>query len=374
MSDLVEKVQWLQIHDDAARRIGERGRMLAESLDYSGELECAGRTISAALRYFAGRPEAVLRFGTAEDDNGYLRDGWSDPEDGGVPAVGWESRLELPRPVAAESFVLTLDLSPCTDLPAPPAQRVAVAVNGEILCEAVLSARQSLRCRVPRRTMETADRLTVTLLHPDATSLASKKHPLDDRALSLVLHGLTLSPRSIDAKTGPASMEVLPPDPMRPTRMPFPEEQLYGPDIWLPPETRLARVKTTWGTVIFADEDCGTLRHGPEASSPRNVMLADNKGTAYLFHIAPDGTRYSVRVTPETQGPGKDAPPGEITAQFQAFRVMPVIADERSGFGLQCGGLLLCAEADGRVTLSRKTLGPWERFQLVNTPRSGGER
>ena len=47
--------------------------------------------------------------------------------------MGHESRLELPRPVAAESYVLTVDVSPFTDAPAPPAQRVTVVINGEVL-------------------------------------------------------------------------------------------------------------------------------------------------------------------------------------------------------------------------------------------------
>jgi hypothetical protein len=367
MSDLVDKIRWLIKHDDTARRIGENGQAVALSLSYEAELKAAGRTIAAAARYFGGQPETELQFGLDMPDEARLLNGWTAPREDGLPTLGDESRLELQRPVAAESFVLTLDLSPFTEVPAPPAQRVVVAVNGEILREAVLSARQSLRCRVPRRTVEAADQLTVALLHPDATALASGANPLDDRTLSLVLHRLTLTPTSIDAKTSAATMGTLPPDPIRPTRERF-RAELYGPDIWDPPETRLGRVKTHWGTVIFADTDRGTLRHGPESSSPSNVILAENRGTAYLFHVAPDGSRYTVRVTPERQGLSKGSPPGETAARFQAFRTLPATADEPSVFGLQSGGLLLCAEADGRVTLSRNTLGPWEGFQLVDPP------
>lgn len=133
MSDLVEKVEWLRSHDDAGRQIGERGRALALSLDYLTEVERAGRTISAALRYFSGRPEMVLQFGSGEHDNVYLRDGWSEPEDGGVPAVGWESRIELPWPIAAGDFVLTLDVSRVDGSAMPASQHVDVQVNGHIL-------------------------------------------------------------------------------------------------------------------------------------------------------------------------------------------------------------------------------------------------
>ncbi len=54
MSDLVEKILWLRSHDDEARRIGEAGKKLADSLDYRSELVRGRRTVTAALRYFAG--------------------------------------------------------------------------------------------------------------------------------------------------------------------------------------------------------------------------------------------------------------------------------------------------------------------------------
>ena len=52
MSDLVEKILWLRSHDDQARRIGEAGKQLADSLDYRGEILRAGGTIDDALRHF----------------------------------------------------------------------------------------------------------------------------------------------------------------------------------------------------------------------------------------------------------------------------------------------------------------------------------
>ena len=138
MSDLVEKVEWLRMHDDTARYIGENGQALALSLSYEAELKTAGRTIAAAARYFGGQSETELQFGLDIPAEARLLDGWAAPREDGLPTLGHESRLELPRPIAAESFVLTLDVSPCVDPPAPPAQRVVVVVNGEILREAVL--------------------------------------------------------------------------------------------------------------------------------------------------------------------------------------------------------------------------------------------
>ena len=137
-----------------------------------------------------------------------LVDGWTAPCEDGLLTVGHESRLELPRPVVGESYVLALDVSPFTDAPAPPAQRLAVVLNGEVLSEIVLISRRLVRCRVPRRTVESAEKLAITLLHPDATPLASASNPLDDRALSMILHSLTLSPASVHARTGGTGADV----------------------------------------------------------------------------------------------------------------------------------------------------------------------
>ena len=129
MSDLIEKVRWLQAHDDAARAIGDHGRTLARSLDYEGELKSASRTIEAALRYFAGQPESELLFGIGGNGHAQLREGWFAPHSDGVAARDFESCIELPRPIAPQDFVLSLDISPVTAIPV--GQRIVVAANGK---------------------------------------------------------------------------------------------------------------------------------------------------------------------------------------------------------------------------------------------------
>ena len=299
MSDLVEKIEWLRAHDDVARRIGENGHALAMSLSYDGEIRVAGRTIAAAIRYFSNRPDAELQFRSEIPKDVRLLDGWAGPTKEGVLTLGQSSRLDLPRPVASEAFVLTLDLSPFTEEPAPPVQRIGVVVNGEVLREAILSERIMLRYRVPWQTIMAADCLNITLLHPDATSLASASRALDSRPLSLVLHGLTLTPYSVYLATVGKKLDVLPPDPVRPVRkvsgearLPSPytpyrvigsgnddgvgaaseETYLYGPDVWVPPEAFLNCIQTHWGTLVFADIAHGTLRHGPEKSEPKKCI------------------------------------------------------------------------------------------------------
>jgi hypothetical protein len=50
MDDLVEKIDWLTNHDEAASRIGSAGRSLAESLGYTSEVNAGAATIGKVLR------------------------------------------------------------------------------------------------------------------------------------------------------------------------------------------------------------------------------------------------------------------------------------------------------------------------------------
>ncbi len=50
LSDLVDKIRWLKLHDEVAQRIGSAGRELAETATLETELKQAVHTITAALR------------------------------------------------------------------------------------------------------------------------------------------------------------------------------------------------------------------------------------------------------------------------------------------------------------------------------------
>jgi hypothetical protein len=355
MSDLVEKIRWLHEHDDTARAIGEQGQALALSMDFEGEVQRAGRTISAALRYFALRPETELHFGAGHGGNACLRDGWSELRADGVVAGGFESRLRLPRPVADEDFVLSLDLSLPAEPPAPSPQRVIVLANGEVLLEAALTERQILHFPLSRRTIEADEALSITVLHPDGKMAASAVHPLDTRIASMVLHRLLLTPAGTHATHG------LPPSPTAK------HEESASPPAQQPMRLLEAcieqtRILTSHDSVVFADPATGQLRHGPLAFSPGNVFLAAEGDLACLLHQGPDGVKRPIRVLP-----GVDPRPGsgfahEDTASPDQFRMA---AAPGSAFGLARSGLLLCAESDGRITLSRQQLGPWERFRKL---------
>jgi Glycosyl transferase family 90 len=71
MSDLIEKIEWLQAHDDTARRVGINGRALALAIDYESQLALSREIISDALEYFAERTE----FHTVSSDRDCLKSG-----------------------------------------------------------------------------------------------------------------------------------------------------------------------------------------------------------------------------------------------------------------------------------------------------------
>ena len=231
MSDLVEKVQWLTVHDNTARAIGRNGCLLAESLDYAGELERAVPVIGAALRYFSGQPEAVVRFAPGQKENGASHSGLPETENGGAAPEGFETRFKLARPIVNEDFVLTLEISPIVGPSLPVAQRLCVIANGEILRQASLTARTELDCFLPRRLISQSDELTITLLHPDAVYSASAARPLDARTLSIVLHHLKLTAASLHraVTTEPPIADGAP---TRPTRQGAIMHALYGRDVW----------------------------------------------------------------------------------------------------------------------------------------------
>jgi len=67
-----------------------------------------------------------------------------------------------------------------------------VVANGEVLLETKLTERRALHCALSRRTIEAGETLLVKLLHPDAQISASAAHPLNDEAVSTMLHGVSL--------------------------------------------------------------------------------------------------------------------------------------------------------------------------------------
>jgi hypothetical protein len=361
MSDLVEKIKWLRAHDSVAQTIGENGRALAFSLEYDNELSQSTRTIEAALRYFAGQPELSVTFGSDADGNAMLRDGWHPPEERGVPAHGPESRLELERPVAATDAIIFLDISAYTDPPGPSAQRVAISANGTIVHQSKIQGRERLRCPLTHEVIISAPTLRLTLLQPDACVLASPLRPLDERPLSLILHELSLHPVSalLDGSQASATVRSA-----KTLSQPPPDHGAHDPlSDGVPVEMLRVPLQylTTWHeTIVMVDIATRSLRHGLVGASARNAYFAVNGARGCILRMAVDGSLHAIQVPPAPGGGAINSASPDGAPQL--FDVVPV---DGGGFGLRNQGLYLCAEPDGRVTLSRSQLSWWETFKAV---------
>ena len=101
------------------------------------------------------------------------------------------------------------------------------------------------------------------------------------------------------------------------------------------------RAFTWWGTVLYVDIFTNELRHGPAAICPYNVRIVLDKSHATIM--------------------------SDYSMDEQA-RVMPHMVEvnqiNQRWTGLRAEGFFLCAEPDGRVTLSRKECREWEMFEL----------
>jgi hypothetical protein len=229
MSDLVEKVAWLKEHDDAARQVGNNGRELADSLEYTAELARTRSVIDAAARFFSGRPEAVWRVSSSQNAKKIPDGAPIGTEADGAVLEGLESRFQLPRPIACDDFVLTLEVSP--PVSEGVTQRLNVVVNGELLQTATVASKRQINCRLPRQIVERSDKLNITILHPDAAPAASAARPLDTRMLSVLLHQLVLTPASLVGPTLPEGRDEQGGS-VRATRQGAIMNALYGRDVW----------------------------------------------------------------------------------------------------------------------------------------------
>jgi len=229
LSDLVQKIHWLQEHDSEAREIGRRGRMLALSLEYEKEVTRGADTIAAAFRYFAGLPEQELLFGLGRRGNASLVRGWSAAEEDAVPALGWQSELELTKPAGCcGDLDLDLDVVAVTSAPSPT---LTVVVNGEMLQRITVAESQVVRCRIPARLITGEKPISVTLLHANTTPLASDTRPFDERIGSIRLRRLTL--HRVDAKGAQVlAPRIHRPAVQKPSQQSAIMQALHGEDIW----------------------------------------------------------------------------------------------------------------------------------------------
>jgi hypothetical protein len=118
---------------------------------------------------------------------------------------------------------------------------------------------------------------------------------------------------------------------------------------------------TSHGTMIFVDTVSGELRHGPTVGSPCNVVLEREGDLARVRFSDADGRREFV-FQPECSYLVSSDNVLANEATVAAHTLFTCAVTGESEFGLTAGGKFLCAEPDGRITLSRSLCGTWERF------------
>jgi hypothetical protein len=117
----------------------------------------------------------------------HLGGGWARSEDEFTWAVGAESHLMLPRLAAADEYVLTLDVIPFVHMPQLPSQRLIVSVNDTVVGSTDISRPTLLGYRIPASLARCADRMVVTLQHPDAARPNDFSDTADERSLAFAL-------------------------------------------------------------------------------------------------------------------------------------------------------------------------------------------
>jgi SAM-dependent methyltransferase len=143
---------------------------------------------------------------------------------------------------------------------------------------------------------------------------------------------------------------------------------LYAPDISIPGEIPPMQLVTFHNTVVFANQETEQLLHAAPNVAPPNVSVARGGVLAFLVHSDSGGERYSIRIAPQPLGEKPTGHGRMPTPAIQGFGIVLSADNGSYAFGLQSNGLFLCAEPDGRITLSRRELGPWERFRLLESP------
>lgn len=138
------------------------------------------------------------------------------------------------------------------------------------------------------------------------------------------------------------------------------------PDLSAAPRTRL---RTSWGSVLYLDTASGELRHGAPDAGPANVAFvadpAAAQGRGWLV-CERDGRLEPIVCGVEGSwiAPAAGPPGARGPTRLELIRHRP------DAIRLRAGGLYLCAEPHGKVTLSRRVAGLWEEFTPLDRWRA----
>jgi hypothetical protein len=131
--------------------------------------------------------DLTISFASAGNSLAFLGGGWARSEDEFTWGIGAESHLMLSRLEAADEYVLTLDVVPFVHAPELPSQRLIVSVNDTVVGSTDISRPTLLGYRIPASVGRRADRMVITLQHPDAARPSDFSDIADDRPLAFAL-------------------------------------------------------------------------------------------------------------------------------------------------------------------------------------------
>ena len=132
-------------------------------------------------------------------------------------------------------------------------------------------------------------------------------------------------------------------------------------DLSKAPRTRLS---TTFGTVLYVDVASREVRHGAIDSSRANAVLVASESshegsqTGWLMYDAAGVLQPIVC----SGGACWAASSSARAATFVTPSPFEIVRLDYERIGLRSGSFYLCAEADGRITLSRTVCSAWESF------------
>lgn len=355
MTDLVEKVIWLRDHDDAAQKIGEAGRALAEALDQR-EIERTVPIIATAMRAAGGRPLVDPRFGPGAPDNAILGAGWDTPGEDGVTATARECHLTLPRPPGLGDYVLLADVS----AEGGPPRFITIIINGKPMISRSISGRTTVCCPLPRSVATAGDQVDLSFCFTDA--------PTDRAAPGVNLHRIGITAIGGEDWLGYPNIGTLL------TELNSSEPPLVVHDLgWtnpgraalvLPAGAVPRTLRTHFGTILYADRGTGRIRHGEAMEVPRNLFAIQVGNYVLLARSGDSGGLVGVHLRPEGPEAPRDA--WTLWAGGGFARSFTMVNDGGSSarFSLRAAGLYACAEHNGEFTLSRLQAAEWEAFHF----------
>ena len=129
---------------------------------------------------------STIEFGAGGNGRHCLVAGWYPPEPDATWAAGIRSVLSIAAPFAPNGYFLEVDWMVQTSPPNTPAQAVRISVDGQPIFNGAVSRNgmAAFLCPPPRLG---AERLTITIDHPDMIQPSQRFGGADSRSLSLAL-------------------------------------------------------------------------------------------------------------------------------------------------------------------------------------------